>query len=71
MSTPPTDPRVQGPPFECDVSLREYQVSAKDYLLEHTQYHVMCTGIAVFNEDNKLLLVQRAKTEKAFPECWV
>ncbi|CAI6337098.1 unnamed protein product [Periconia digitata] len=57
-------------PFECDPSVHKYQVSEKEYLGQNSQHHVVCVGITIFNEENKLLLVQRAKSEKAFPCFW-
>ncbi|KAF1960800.1 hypothetical protein CC80DRAFT_438016 [Byssothecium circinans] len=56
-------------PFEYDPSVQEYLLSEKQYLRD-TQYDALCVGIAVFNEEGKLLLVRRAKIEKAFPEFW-
>ncbi|PVI04447.1 hypothetical protein DM02DRAFT_556302 [Periconia macrospinosa] len=70
MSRIPTDASVSGRPFECDPSVHEYQVSEKEYLRQHPEHHFVCTGVTVFNTENKLLLVQRAKTERAFPEFW-
>lgn len=43
----------------------------KDYLDRHDDVHIICTGAVVFNKEGKLLLVQRAKEEKAFPNVWV
>jgi 8-oxo-dGTP pyrophosphatase MutT (NUDIX family) len=59
------------PRFEYPASLQEYMVSEKDYLKQHPEYHALCTGIAVFNQEGKLLLVQRSASEKAFPNAWV
>lgn len=64
-------PQISNTPFEYDASLEEYTVSEKDYLQQHPEYDVICTGICVFNKEGKLLLVQRAKTEKAYPDFWV
>lgn len=57
--------------FEFPSSLQEYAVNAAEYLRQHPEYDVMCTGVVVFNQDGKLLLVQRAADEKAFPNMWV
>ncbi|KAL6711026.1 hypothetical protein ACN47E_006901 [Coniothyrium glycines] len=56
--------------IEYPSALQEYAVSAAEYLRLHPEYHVLCTGIVVFNKDGKLLLVQRAADEKAFPNFW-
>lgn len=58
-------------PMDYPAALQEYAVTAKEYLSQHTEYQVLCTGIVVFNKEEKLLLVQRAKDEKAFPDYWV
>ena len=58
-------------PLSYDDSLEEYAVTAKDYLRQHPEYDVLCTGVAVFNKEGKLLLVQRAADERAFPDFWV
>ncbi|KAF2636907.1 hypothetical protein P280DRAFT_472775 [Massarina eburnea CBS 473.64] len=57
-------------PVEYDPSVQEYLLSEKQYLQNNGQYQVLCVGIVLFNKEGKLLLVQRAKTEKAFPEFW-
>jgi 8-oxo-dGTP pyrophosphatase MutT (NUDIX family) len=59
------------PKFDYPSSLNEYAVSASKYLEQHKEYDVLCTGVAVFNTEGKLLLVQRAADEKAFPNAWV
>jgi len=59
------------PKFEYPSSLQEYAVNAAEYLRQHPQSDVLGTGIVVFNKDKKLLLVQRAADEKAFPDMWV
>lgn len=51
-------------------SLSEYAVSANEFLRQHSEYHVLCTGIAVFDKGGKLLLVRRSPSEKAFPNFW-
>lgn len=52
-------------------SLQEYAVSEQEFLRLHPEYQVLCTGIVVFNSEGKLLLVQRAVDEKAYPNFWV
>jgi isopentenyldiphosphate isomerase len=59
------------PKFDFSSSLQEYAVTAAYYLRQHPEYNVLCTGIVVFDKDGKLLLVQRAADEKAFPDMWV
>jgi isopentenyldiphosphate isomerase len=46
-------------------------VPEKEYIRLNPEYNVLCIGIVVFNPEGKLLLVQRAADEKAFPDCWV
>ncbi|KAF2125042.1 hypothetical protein P153DRAFT_370362 [Dothidotthia symphoricarpi CBS 119687] len=58
------------PSFDYDPSLQEYAVHEKEFLRQHPRYSVLCTGIVVFHENGKLLLVQRAADEKAFPNAW-
>lgn len=58
------------PTFNYPTSLEKYAVNAAEYLRQHPEYDVLCTGVVVFNE-GKLLLVQRAADEKAFPNMWV
>lgn len=57
--------------FDYSSSLQEYAISEGEYLRQHDDVHIICTGAVVFNEKGKLLLVQRAKEEKAFPNVWV
>jgi isopentenyldiphosphate isomerase len=52
-------------------SLQEYAVSEEDYIRQHAEYDLLVTGAVVFNKEGKLLLVQRAADEKAFPNLWV
>jgi isopentenyldiphosphate isomerase len=59
------------PPFGFSSSLQDYAIPEKDYLERHDDVHIICTGAVVFNNEGKLLLVQRAKDEKAFPNVWV
>ncbi|KAF1843554.1 uncharacterized protein K460DRAFT_288387 [Cucurbitaria berberidis CBS 394.84] len=51
-------------------SLQEYVVPGQDFLRHHPEYDILCTGIIVFNAEGKLLLVQRAANEMAFPNFW-
>lgn len=59
------------PSFDIPSSLQEYAISEKEYIDQHEGVHIICTGAVVFNKEGKLLLVQRAKDEKAFPDAWV
>ena len=59
------------PLFDYDSSLQEYAASRNDFLSQHSEVHVICTGAVVFNKASKLLLVQRAKEEPAFANAWV
>lgn len=52
-------------------SLQEYAVSEKVYLEQHPEYNCLVTGSIVFNKEGKLLIVQRAAEERAFPDLWV
>jgi hypothetical protein len=52
-------------------ALQEYTVSEKDFLVKNPQWNIICTGAVVFDSKGKMLLVQRAKEERAFPNCWV
>ena len=58
-------------PFDFDTSLEQYKVSEREYLRKNPEFSAVCTGIVVFNERGELLLVKRAKTERAFPDFWV
>jgi isopentenyldiphosphate isomerase len=59
------------PPFDYEPSLQEYAVSSNDFLSQHSDIHILCTGAVVFNIASKLLLVQRAEEELAFANAWV
>jgi isopentenyldiphosphate isomerase len=59
------------PTFDYPATLQEYAVNETEYLRQHPEYHVLCTGAVVFDKTGKLLLVQRAADEKAFPNLWV
>ncbi|KAH6611933.1 NUDIX hydrolase domain-like protein [Boeremia exigua] len=56
-------------PFD-STSLQQYAIPESEYLSQHHDVHVICTGAVVFNNEGKLLLVQRAKDEKAYPDAW-
>ncbi|KAF7451209.1 hypothetical protein A1F99_029860 [Pyrenophora tritici-repentis] len=56
--------------FDYQSSLEEYAIPAKEFLRQHPEYHVLATGAIVFNQQGKLLLVQRAADERAFPNYW-
>jgi 8-oxo-dGTP pyrophosphatase MutT (NUDIX family) len=57
--------------LEYPESLREYAVSEAAYLQQHPEYDCLVTGSIVFNTEGKLLLVQRAAEERAYPDFWV
>jgi hypothetical protein len=57
--------------FHFSDSLQEFAVSEATYLRQHPGYDCLVTGSIVFNEQGKLLLVQRAAEERAFPDFWV
>ncbi|KAH9876878.1 hypothetical protein IAQ61_002239 [Plenodomus lingam] len=59
------------PVLQFGPDLQEYAISDREFLRQHPEYDILCTGVVVFNRDRKLLLVQRAKDEKAFPNAWV
>ena len=59
------------PPFNYSSSLQEFAIPEGEYLSQHQDIHMIGTGAIVFNKEGKLLLVQRAKEEKAFPNAWV
>ncbi|KAG9192542.1 hypothetical protein G6011_11276 [Alternaria panax] len=48
--------------------LQEFAVSEAAYLRQHPEYDCLVTGSVVFNEEGRLLLVQRAAEERAFPD---
>ena len=58
-------------PLEYSADLQEFAISEAEYLRQHPEYNVLVTGAVVFNRDGKLLLVQRAADEIAFPDFWV
>jgi isopentenyldiphosphate isomerase len=57
--------------LEYPESLKDYAIPEREYLRQHEDCDVLCTGVVVFNKEGKLLLVQRAADEKAFPNFWV
>ena len=57
--------------FDYPSNLQEYAINEAEYLRQHPEYDVLCTGVVVFDKHGKLLLVQRAADEKAFPNFWV
>ncbi|KAF2850459.1 hypothetical protein T440DRAFT_468444 [Plenodomus tracheiphilus IPT5] len=58
------------PSLQFGPDLQEYAVPDQEFLRQHPEYDILCTGVAVFNEEGKLLLVRRAKDELAFPNAW-
>ncbi|KAJ8105625.1 hypothetical protein OPT61_g10061 [Boeremia exigua] len=61
---------VSMPSFEYSSSLQQFAVPESDYLREHHDVDIICTGAVVFDSKGRLLLVQRAKEEKAYPDAW-
>jgi isopentenyldiphosphate isomerase len=59
------------PQLDYSSSLQEYAITGAEYLRQHPDYDVLCTGVVVFDKNGKLLLVQRAADELAFPNMWV
>lgn len=57
--------------FQIPPDLQEYAVPDHEFLRQHPEYDTLCTGVVVFDKEGKMLLVQRAKSEKAFPNAWV
>lgn len=57
--------------YEYDPSLQEFAISAKEYRTQNPHYSYVVTGIAAFDSEGRLLLVQRSETEKAFKNFWV
>ncbi|ORY03665.1 NUDIX hydrolase domain-like protein [Clohesyomyces aquaticus] len=58
------------PPFEYPSSLQDYMINEKEFYLQNPQIAKLATGAVVFNSEGKILIVQRAANEKAFPDCW-
>ncbi|EFQ85492.1 hypothetical protein PTT_19555 [Pyrenophora teres f. teres 0-1] len=58
------------PSFDYPSSLEAYAIPAEKFLDQHAEYDVLVTGAIVFNQHGKLLLVQRAADERAFPNYW-
>lgn len=56
-------------PFTVPEDLAGFSVSSHAYLQRHTRWQVLAVGALVFNGD-RLLLVQRSTTERAFPNLW-
>lgn len=56
--------------LEYSQSLEKYAIREEEYYKQNPQYQVVCTGAVIFNDEGKMLLVQRAKEEKAFPNFW-
>lgn len=65
--------KMSGAPntLEYSQSLEKYALTEEEYYKQNPQYQVVCTGAVIFNGEGKMLLVQRAKEEKAFPNLWV
>ena len=57
--------------FNFDPSVSGYAITMKEFCGQNGPITTLCTGIVVFNNEGKLLLVQRASDEAAFPNIWV
>lgn len=55
--------------FSSPDDLVHFSVNSQAYLQRHTQYQQLAVGALVFH-GNRMLLVQRATTERAFPNRW-
>ncbi|GME34409.1 putative nudix domain protein [Neofusicoccum parvum] len=55
--------------FTSPDQLAHFSVSGQAYLQRHPQYQALAVGALVFHAD-RLLLVQRSTTERAFPNVW-
>jgi hypothetical protein len=71
MSTTSEATKAATPPFEYAPSLQDYMVPEEEFIKLHPEYNILCTGICIFDQEGRLLLVQRAADEHAFPNCWV
>ncbi|KAF2734595.1 hypothetical protein EJ04DRAFT_543552 [Polyplosphaeria fusca] len=58
------------PPFEYPSALDKYMVNEEEFLKQNTQHQVLVIGACIFNSEGKLLLIQRAADEHAFPNFW-
>jgi isopentenyldiphosphate isomerase len=57
--------------FEVPATLEQYMVNEETYLRDNPHHHVLVIGACIFNSEGRLLLIQRATDEPAFPGCWV
>ncbi|KAF2662665.1 hypothetical protein K491DRAFT_686542 [Lophiostoma macrostomum CBS 122681] len=56
--------------FEYPPALQQYMITEAEFFEQNPQYGKLCTGVVVFDDAGRMLLVQRAKEEKAFPNLW-
>ncbi|KAI1477313.1 NUDIX hydrolase domain-like protein [Daldinia eschscholtzii] len=56
-------------PFTSSPSLDAFKIPLKTYLQEHPEFNSVAVAAFVFNEDGKLLIVQRAAHD-SFPLLW-
>ncbi|KAI1465087.1 NUDIX hydrolase domain-like protein [Daldinia caldariorum] len=56
-------------PFTSPASLASFKIPLKAYLQEHPQFNSVAVAAFVFNEEGKLLIVQRAAHD-SFPLLW-
>jgi 8-oxo-dGTP pyrophosphatase MutT (NUDIX family) len=60
-------------PMTFPASLAPYHVSREDYFKQNPQYQALAVGTLVFHnngQEDRILLVQRASTERAWPLMW-
>lgn len=57
--------------FQYPETLQKYMITESEFFKQNPQYNKLCCGAVIFDTEGKMLLVQRAKTEKAFPDFWV
>ena len=58
-------------PFEYPPSLEKYMITEAQFFAQNPAYNKLVSGAAIFDAAGRLLLVQRAKDELAFPHSWV
>ncbi|KAF2261506.1 hypothetical protein CC78DRAFT_499971 [Lojkania enalia] len=67
---PPTTRTDSKSPFEAPPDLQEYMVPDRVFIERNPQHNILAVGAVVFNSEGRMLLVQRAADEKAFPNFW-
>ena len=62
---------ADSPRFEYPESLQKYMITEREYCEQNPPLTQLCGGALLFDGESKMLLIQRSKTEKAFPNRWV